>query len=86
MKKIALVFILLISIFTMSACSNSSKQFAKPKKGETVAEIIIRDYGSIYVKFFEEEAPKAVENFVTHAKEGYYDGLTFHRIIEDFMI
>ena len=30
--------------------------------------------------------PKAVENFMTHAKDGYYDGLTFHRVIKDFMI
>ena len=61
-------------------------QFAAPKKGDTVAEIVIKDFGSIYVKFFEEAAPKAVENFITHGKEGYYDGLTFHRIIRDFMI
>ncbi len=34
----------------------------------------------------EQAAPKAVENFVTHAKNGYYDGLIFHRVIKDFMI
>ncbi|MBR2100671.1 MAG: peptidylprolyl isomerase, partial [Eubacterium sp.] len=33
-----------------------------------------------------EAAPKAVENFTTHAKNGYYDGLIFHRVIKDFMI
>lgn len=61
-------------------------QFAKPVAGEVVAELVIKDYGSIHVKFFEEAAPKAVENFVTHAKNGYYDGIEFHRVIEDFMI
>lgn len=61
-------------------------QMAEPVKGETVAEIVIKDFGSIHVKFFEEQAPKAVENFITHAKEGYYDGLTFHRVMNDFMI
>lgn len=61
-------------------------QFSKPAKGETAAEIIIKDYGSIYVKFFNDSAPKAVENFTTLASEGYYDGLTFHRVINDFMI
>lgn len=86
MKKITLIIIILLSIFLLGGCSNSTKQFKKPKKGDMVAEIVIKDYGSIFVKFFEKEAPKAVENFVTHAKEGYYDGLTFHRIIEDFMI
>lgn len=94
MKKIVLIITLVISLCIISACSksdssksgSSDKQFAEPKKGETIAEIIIKDFGSIYLKFFEEEAPKAVENFVTHAKDGYYDNLTFHRIMEDFMI
>lgn len=64
----------------------ASDQLSLPQKGETVAEIIIKDFGSIHVKFFEKEAPKAVENFITHARDGYYDGLTFHRVIKDFMI
>ncbi|MBQ3970073.1 MAG: peptidylprolyl isomerase, partial [Clostridia bacterium] len=42
--------------------------------------------GDISMKFFPEAAPKTVENFVTHAQNGYYDGLTFHRVINDFMI
>ena len=61
-------------------------QFAGPKKGDTVAEISVNGYGSIFVRFFEKQAPKAVENFITHAKDGYYDGLTFHRVMNDFMI
>lgn len=62
------------------------EQFQLPKEGETVAELVIKDYGSIFIHFFDEAAPKAVENFVTHAKEGYYNGLKFHRVINDFMI
>mgnify|MGYP005806119659 CR=1 FL=1 len=42
--------------------------------------------GTITVVLYPEQAPKAVENFITHAQEGYYDGLTFHRVIDDFMI
>jgi peptidylprolyl isomerase len=42
--------------------------------------------GDIELKMKSDIAPKAVENFVTHSKNGYYDGLTFHRIIKDFMI
>ena len=71
---------------TPGAVQATLNQFAEPVTGDTVAEIVIRDYGSIYVRFFEDAAPKAVENFITLAKEGYYDGLTFHRIIEDFML
>lgn len=42
--------------------------------------------GSIKIKLFPELAPKTVENFLTHAENGYYDGIIFHRIIQDFMI
>ena len=42
--------------------------------------------GLMKVKFFEEDAPGTVENFVKLAKSGFYDGLTFHRVISDFVI
>jgi peptidylprolyl isomerase len=42
--------------------------------------------GDIEIELRPDIAPKAVENFVTHAKNGYYDGLIFHRIIKNFMI
>ena len=42
--------------------------------------------GDIDIALFPEHAPKTVENFLTHAKEGYYDGVIFHRVIPDFMI
>ena len=42
--------------------------------------------GSIELELFDEIAPKTCENFRTHAKNGYYDGIIFHRIIESFMI
>ncbi len=42
--------------------------------------------GDMSFELLPDAAPKAVENFVTHAKNGYYDGLIFHRVIKDFMI
>ncbi|WP_238941912.1 peptidylprolyl isomerase [Bacillus sp. REN10] len=42
--------------------------------------------GTIKIKLFPEQAPKTVENFITHSENGYYDGLIFHRVIKDFMI
>jgi len=42
--------------------------------------------GPIKIKLFKEKAPKTVENFLTHAENGYYDGIIFHRVIKDFMI
>lgn len=61
-------------------------QMSMPEEGETIAIMHVKDFGDIKFKFFEDVAPKAVENFLTHAKEGYYDGVTFHRIINEFMI
>ena len=42
--------------------------------------------GDIGVELFDEDAPKTVENFLELVRKGYYDGLTFHRVIPDFMI
>jgi peptidyl-prolyl cis-trans isomerase B (cyclophilin B) len=44
------------------------------------------NHGPIVLELFDEDAPKTVENFRKLSSEGYYDGLTFHRIIRDFMI
>lgn len=62
-----------------------SKQTQAPASGEEVA-VIKTSKGDIFVRLFPEHAPKAVENFKTHAKNGYYNGLIFHRVINDFMI
>jgi len=62
-----------------------SKQTSLPAAGETVA-VIHTTLGDVSVKFFPEQAPKTVENFLTHARNGYYDGIIFHRVIPDFMI
>ena len=48
--------------------------------------VIKTNHGDMKVMLFPEAAPKAVENFTTHAKNGYYDGIIFHRVIKDFMI
>ncbi|MCP3740643.1 peptidylprolyl isomerase [Rossellomorea sp. BNER] len=50
------------------------------------AVVMKTNMGDIKIKLFPEHAPKAVENFITHSKEGYYEGVTFHRVIRDFMI
>lgn len=61
-------------------------QTGEPEAGETIAIVHIKDMGEIRIKFFYEDSPLAVENFVTLAANGYYDGITFHRVIENFMI
>ncbi len=87
-----------ISAACLGGCGGetSYRQFVKSEDGSyaaatyddslPVAVIEVEGFGTIRAVLFEEEAPKAVENFVTHAEEGYYDGLTFHRVMDDFMI
>ena len=55
-------------------------------KGRRRSRIISTNYGDIKVRFFPEIAPKAVENFKTHSRNGYYDNVTFHRVMNEFMI
>lgn len=60
-------------------------QLEEPEKGEEIA-VFTTNKGVIKIKLCPEEAPKAVENFKGLINEGYYDGLTFHRVINGFMI
>lgn len=60
-------------------------QFRLPQIGDTVVTLTT-NYGDISVLMFPEAAPKTVENFVTHADNDYYDGIIFHRVMNDFMI
>lgn len=99
MKKwlgVITAFCLLCSIVILPGCSNNSGvrpsdgkpvgyQLDKPEQGEIIA-VVSTSMGDFKLRFFPEAAPKAVENFQKHAEEGYYDGLTFHRVINDFMI
>lgn len=61
-------------------------QTGQPQKGDQIAVMEIAGMGQIRIRLFPEAAPKAVENFVTHAKDGYYNGVTFHRVADNFMI
>jgi peptidyl-prolyl cis-trans isomerase B (cyclophilin B) len=63
---------------------------AEPKKGskpvKQTAEITMDKGGVIVIEFYPADAPKTVDNFVKLAKKGYYDGVTFHRREENFVI
>ncbi len=55
-------------------------------KEHPIVTMKIKDYGDITLELYPEMAPNTVNNFVTLVNEGFYDGLTFHRIISRFMI
>ena len=74
---------------TKDALSNPKANFPQldTKVSADEAEVkITTTQGVITAKLFPKYAPLAVENFLTHAKEGYYNGVLFHRVINDFMV
>lgn len=85
-KKLILLILSLITILLLGGCKSMVfEQLELPKEGEEVA-IIKTNHGEIKLRLFPKVAPKAVENFTSHAKNGYYDGVIFHRVMEEFMI
>lgn len=70
---------------TESKVESNMLQFKTPEDSAPVA-VMHTNKGDVSLVLFPEQAPKTVENFLTHAKNGYYDGIIFHRVIEDFMI
>ncbi|KAF2441354.1 peptidyl-prolyl cis-trans isomeras-like protein [Karstenula rhodostoma CBS 690.94] len=66
--------------------AGSSKRAEEKVAATGTSAVIHTTYGDIAVRLFPEAAPKSVENFVTHAKNGYYNNIIFHRVIRKFMI
>ncbi|KAI0880398.1 uncharacterized protein GGS22DRAFT_85490 [Annulohypoxylon maeteangense] len=63
------------------------KKTVEKKTSETgTAAVLHTTYGDIHIRLFPDAAPKAVENFVTHSRRGYYNNTVFHRVIRKFMI
>ncbi len=83
------IFALLTALFCLSAifAGCAKEEEASPYlKGKHHVEIEVQDYGTIALELDADTAPIAVTNFIDLAKSGFYDGLTFHRIIPGFMI
>lgn len=90
MKKTScLLLTILLFLLLLTGCGQSSSepllQESPLQDGEEIA-VMETSLGVIKLRFSLNRRPLAVENFLTLAKEGYYDGVTFHRVIADFMI
>lgn len=81
MKRTCALLLVLSLLMCLGGCGES-----KYASGLHHAEIDIENYGTISLELDADTAPISVENFCTLAKDGFYDGLTFHRIISGFMI
>ncbi len=85
-KKILTIIIGVILLVSATACQNNKKGEEKGMSGKYNVEINVKDMGKIEVELDADTAPITVENFINLVNDGFYDGLTFHRIIDGFMI
>lgn len=85
-RKMLTIMCVLALALGVTACGDSDSGSEKASGNKHHVEITVRDYGTIKLELDASVAPKTVENFISLAKDGFYDGLTFHRIIKGFMI
>ena len=91
MKKLIVFLLCTVLVGAASGCGSNAEAYASTGDADLLsglhyAEIQVEDYGTISLELDADTAPITVTNFVNLAKDGFYDGLTFHRIIDGFMI
>ena len=96
-RKIGIAAAIILALFVVTGCQEQEETPKKSEQKKTEAseellsgthhaEIQVKDYGTITVELDADTAPITVTNFVNLAKDGFYDNLTFHRIMDGFMI
>ena len=91
MKRILPLLLILLLILTGCSAKNADSPAADaptdtPLTGTSYVQIDVKDYGTIVAELYADTAPITVANFLSLVDSGFYDGLTFHRIISGFMI
>ena len=92
MRKQLCIVLLLVSALLLCACGSKTAETAEPAGSSEAAEglhhveLVVKDYGTITLELDADAAPITVANFLKLAESGFYDGLTFHRIMDGFMI
>ena len=82
MKKIFRSFFILFSIFLLTGCSNNEQAITD----NPIVTMEVENYGTIKIELYPEYAPNTVANFVSLIESGFYDGLTFHRLVPGFVL
>lgn len=77
-----------VALLSLVGCSSNNKENNTNVSQENLptATISIKDFGDVEVELYPNIAPNTVNNFISLANDGFYDGTTFHRVIKDFMI
>lgn len=83
MKKLLILCLMFACLFCVTACG---KEETKPVAAEPATAVFSTNMGDFEVKLATDYAPKTTANFIKLAKAGFYDELTFHRVIDNFMI
>lgn len=86
MKKISIVLFEIILLLCVIFTGCAKKDSNAPLTGKHHVNIEVKDYGTIKVELDADAAPITVTNFIKLAKNGFYDGLTFHRVVSGFVI
>jgi len=94
MKHFTLLFFISLMTLSFTACesnASTSKKLSTPTAKHVINPhnplvVLETTKGKITIELYPKIAPLAVENFMTHIKDGYYNGIAFHRIIKNFMI
>ena len=84
MLKQVFTLVVISTVLLLTSCQKGEK--VEGKANEKTVAIMETNHGTIEIELFKDGAPKTVENFVGLVEKGYYDGITFHRVIENFMI
>ena len=87
-QKKGLFASILASALALVGCSSESnmEETRTPPKELPVAIMVVKDFGKVEIELYPHIAPNTVNNFISLANSGFYDGLTFHRVIKDFMV
>ena len=79
-KAVSIVMSAVLILLCFASCGS------KGMKGTHHAEMVIKNYGTVKIELSGDQAPLTVENFVNLCNKGFYDGLTFHRYVKDFVL
>ena len=82
MKKIFKSFLIIFSLLLLTGCGNDEQVITE----NPIVTMEIEDYGTIKIELYPEYAPNTVANFVSLIEDGFYDGLTFHRLVPGFVL
>lgn len=79
-KAVSIVMSAVLILLCFASCGS------KGMKGTHHVEMVIKNYGTVKIELYGDQAPLTVENFVNLCNKGFYDGLTFHRYVKDFVL